>query len=265
MTDRNLALRILTAAVGLPLLLLAIWAGDPWFTLLALLAGSVAAWELGRLAWSTGAGQVTSVLSAGALILVLQRRIPEWEIAPVLMLVVGMALLWSLYQHLSGGPAHGWLWIVAGSLYVGLPLWYFLALRDLPEGAAWVTVTLGTVFANDTAAYGLGRAFGRHRMAPSISPGKTWEGALGGLLGAILASVALCSLLGLPSGWAAVLLGKGVGVVAQFGDLAESMVKRTAGAKDASELVPGHGGVLDRLDSLVFAVPLVYHYAQWLS
>ena len=115
-------------------------------------------------------------------------------------------------------------------------------------------------FATDTSAYAVGRAVGRRKLAPSISPGKTWEGAVGGLAGAAAAAAALVVLLDgiesllLP----AVALGLGAGVVAQAGDLLESKVKRLAGAKDSGRLIPGHGGLLDRLDSLLPVFPLVY-------
>lgn len=213
----SLRARLLSAAVGLPLLLAAIWLGDPAFPALILLIALAAAWEFGKLA--AGAGVRFS--------------------RPL-----------------------GLLWLLGGALYIGLPLRYYLELRGLREGAAWVLLALLTTFANDTAAYASGRAAGRHPMAPLISPGKTWEGAAGGLIAAVIACAVLAALFGLPEGpWP--LLGLGIGVAAQAGDLLESALKRRAGVKDAGGLVPGHGGVLDRFDSLVLVAPLVYHYSQW--
>lgn len=218
--ESNLGTRLRSAAIGLPILLAAVWLGNPLFLALIVVIAIAAAWEFGKIA-------------AGAGI-----RFSRPFVAAV--------------------------WLLGGAFYVGLPLRYFLELRGLPDGVAWVFLALLTTFANDTAAYAVGRGIGRHPMAPGISPGKTWEGALGGLVAAVIACPVLAMLLGLPEGpWA--VLGLGIGTAAQAGDLLESALKRRAGVKDASALVPGHGGVLDRLDSLVLVAPLVYHYSQWLT
>ncbi|MDQ5851749.1 MAG: phosphatidate cytidylyltransferase, partial [Chloroflexota bacterium] len=120
--------------------------------------------------------------------------------------------------------------------------------------------------ANDTAAYFVGRAWGRRRMAPSISPNKSWEGAAGGLAGAVVAGALLVPLLGLPiSAAMGMLLGGVGGVAGQAGDLAESLLKRQAGIKDSGHLIPGHGGLLDRADSLLFTVPTLYYLVRWLT
>jgi phosphatidate cytidylyltransferase len=124
-----------------------------------------------------------------------------------------------------------------------------------------VYLALLATFASDTAAYFIGRFFGRHKMAPRISPGKTWEGAVGGLIGAVIVSL-LFSLLGpvrLHFGYlTAALLGLLISVFGQAGDLAESLLKRNAGVKESGGLLPGHGGLLDRLDSVLFAGAVVY-------
>ena len=117
-----------------------------------------------------------------------------------------------------------------------------------------------TTFANDTAAFFIGRALGRHRLAPHISPGKTWEGAVGGVIASILASLILRAIFQLPFNyWQIALLGVVVSIFAQLGDLIESLLKRNAGVKDAGQLVPGHGGILDRVDSLIFTGVIVYY------
>jgi phosphatidate cytidylyltransferase len=125
-------------------------------------------------------------------------------------------------------------------------------------------LALFTVFGTDTAAFFVGKAFGRHRMAPRISPGKTWEGAAAGLLAGVAVALLLDALFGLPLAlWAAALVGAGVGMVAHGGDLVESALKRYVGAKDTGRLIPGHGGILDRLDSVVLSLVLVYYGARW--
>jgi phosphatidate cytidylyltransferase len=214
----NLTTRLLTAAVGLPIVLAAVWGGGPWFLAVVMAAGMAAVWEFARIARAAGArGAATA------------------------------------------------LWVGGGLIFIAVPLCYYLALRAEPNGAWWVYLALLTVFANDTAAYATGRLIGRHRMTPRISPNKTWEGAVGGLVAAALTPPLVSGLIGEVM-FGLLPLGIAIGVAAQAGDLIESAVKRKAGAKDAGGLVPGHGGVLDRLDSLVLAGPLVYHYAQyWLA
>ena len=157
----------------------------------------------------------------------------------------------------------GWSVTVAGVLYLGLPLTYAVVLRQGVQGADWLLLALLATFSTDTAAFVVGRALGRRSLTPKLSPGKTWEGAVGGLLGGTGVTVALVSVLDLPFvAWAAVLLGVGIGLLAQVGDLMESRLKRLARAKEAGGLVPGHGGLLDRMDSLVLVFPLVYYVAR---
>lgn len=141
-----------------------------------------------------------------------------------------------------------------------------MALRSLDDGRNWVFLALFTNFGSDTAAFFAGRALGKHKLAPSISPGKTWEGAIAGILGAIIISLlfTIPSPLSLPLGYGkAVVLGLLVSIFGQFGDLVESLFKRNMGVKDSGRLLPGHGGALDRIDSVVFAGVVVYYYVIW--
>jgi phosphatidate cytidylyltransferase len=136
----------------------------------------------------------------------------------------------------------------------------WLHVLKLEPGAAWIVFVLAITFISDTGAYFTGRLWGQHRMAPYISPKKSWEGALGGLLFAMLAGALLVHLLGLPiPTWAGALLG-GIGSIAgQAGDLAESLIKRQVDIKDSGHIIPGHGGILDRIDSLLFTAPVLYY------
>jgi phosphatidate cytidylyltransferase len=148
---------------------------------------------------------------------------------------------------------------------------YWLNLRGLEDGRNWAYLAMLTTFVNDTAAYFVGRARGKHKLAPAISPAKTWEGAIGGLASAILGSVVIAMVLKLISlklgapfiltYWQITLMGFLVGVFAQLGDLVESLLKRNMGVKEAGNLLPGHGGILDRFDSLIFVGAVVYYYA----
>jgi phosphatidate cytidylyltransferase len=154
-------------------------------------------------------------------------------------------------------------------LYIGWLGSFFLLLRELPaiagSGEEWLLLAVFSVMATDTGAYFVGRAIGRHQLAPRISPTKTIEGALGGVA-AGFAAVLLINLL--PdldvAVWKMVLLGLALPLMSQLGDLTESAIKRALEVKDFSQLVPGHGGVLDRLDSLLFGVPTVYFFVIWI-
>ena len=151
-------------------------------------------------------------------------------------------------------------------VYVGWLLGHGLWFETLPDGAALVLFLVGTTWAGESAAYGVGSLFGRHELAPSISPRKTVEGAAGQLLVSVGAAAGLGAWL-LPH-WSvstAILAGAMLGIVGQIGDLAESAVKRSLGAKDTGTLIPGHGGVLDRLDGLMFNAPALFYYASWVG
>ena len=220
----ELRLRVASAAVGLPLLFLVLWAGGLVFAAVAVVAALIALREM-------------------------------------------LDLLRRARTIRGGGPVVlDGVRVLAGVACVALPFAALIALRLDDAGLQWRWTALAflVTFATDTSAYAVGRAVGRRKLAPSISPGKTWEGAVGGLVGAAAAAAALVVLLdGIESNLLpAVALGLGIGVAAQAGDLLESKVKRLADAKDSGRLIPGHGGLLDRLDSLLPVFPLVY-YASW--
>ncbi|MEJ5358799.1 MAG: phosphatidate cytidylyltransferase [Desulfobacterales bacterium] len=148
---------------------------------------------------------------------------------------------------------------VLGVSYLALPLALFIALRAAPQGMVWVFLTCAVVFAGDSAAFYVGHLFGKRKLAPAISPGKTREGALGGLVASLLVGWG-GTVIFLPEipGAGGALLGGLVGLAGQAGDLFESCWKRAAGVKDSGALLPGHGGILDRLDALLFAAPVAF-------
>jgi len=161
-----------------------------------------------------------------------------------------------------------WAASMAGIFYMGWLLSYWVLIMNHYggdwDGRDWVILALFSTFAVDTAAYFVGRTWGRHKMAPTVSPGKTWEGAIGGLVGALVAVIALALLLNVDISYGEmVILGVLIAVFAQLGDLAESKLKRSMGVKEASNLIPGHGGILDRLDSIVFTGVVVYYCLRW--
>lgn len=151
--------------------------------------------------------------------------------------------------------------LLFGFIYISIPLAHLALLRNQLHGIQWVLLVLMMVMLNDTSAYFTGTFFGRRKLYPSVSPKKSVEGAIGGLAGSVLAA-GLAHLTFAP--WTPLvpllLLGLVVGVVAELGDLFESLLKRSFGVKDSGSLIPGHGGILDRLDSLMFAFPLTYYF-----
>jgi phosphatidate cytidylyltransferase len=150
---------------------------------------------------------------------------------------------------------------LVGLLYAGFLLIHFVWLHQLPDGPYWVIFVVATAMAGDSSGYFVGHSIGRHKLAPRISPGKTIEGSLGILAGNLVAGV-VAKLILLPQlGWTEALAIAAVqGTLGQLGDLCESIMKRTYGTKDSGRILPGHGGVLDRIDSLVFPVAAVYYY-----
>lgn len=155
---------------------------------------------------------------------------------------------------------------VLGALYAGLAMAALVRLRALDHGTWWILLTLAVTWLNDTGAYFAGRAFGKRKLYPRISPSKTWEGAVGGLFASVGGAMGVQALFlpALPL-WAAAAIGAVAGVVGPLGDLSESMLKRAFGAKDSGKLLPGHGGMLDRIDALLFTAPMVWFCAQLLG
>ena len=247
---------VLVVVVGLP----AILGGWPFLGLVALAAG-LGAWEFSKL-FRQGGYQTSGALAAGlSLLFIAQARWPDLlPLSLVLTLAVLASLLLTLW-HRSPQPASDWALTLAGALYAGWLLGHAVSLRALPDGLAWLALAVLMVWAADVSAYFAGRAFGRHPWWPRHSPKKTWEGYLAGVLAATLVAAILARLVLQINLLEGVLLGAVVGVLAPLGDLAESMFKRQVGVKDSSNLIPGHGGILDRIDTMVITIPLVYYWA----
>ncbi len=154
--------------------------------------------------------------------------------------------------------------IFVGILYVGTFGGLIGLIRDWENGLFWVFFLLGTVWMNDTAAYFAGRAFGKHKLAPQVSPGKSIEGFFGGMAGSWLGFFVFWIIFGRPIGVSqGLVLATVVAVVGPIGDLSESLLKRSVGAKDSGTMIPGHGGMLDRIDALLFAAPVVYFLSRF--
>jgi len=259
-----------SALVGIPILLLVVWLGHPWFAVVVAVAAFAAAMEFYRLLPATSIPRISLFGAFSAAALVMGVYFLRGESPLLVTLAVAFSLLWVLVQGQVEGAYLRWAGLLGGILYLGWMLSHLVSLRALDHGLEWVAFAIFTTFAADTGAYAVGRAMGRRPMAPVISPKKTWEGAIGGFLGAVMAALALAWFLspatglGLPIGYGhALILGALVGIFAQVGDLAESLLKRSVGVKEAGAIIPGHGGILDRLDSVIFAAVVVYYYSVW--
>ena len=265
--------RVVTALIGIPLLIVAVWFDTPlpWFSILAAVWCLLAVFEFYRITSVTGVPALTYFGLICTVLFVLSPHFKEiFPVTQLLTLVMLISLILLLFRRQKEGIFSAWAWTIAGILYVGWLFSYLVALR-LEAGSEWVFLALFTIFGSDSAAFFVGRWLGKHRLAPSISPAKTWEGAIGGVFGAVIVSIIVVALFGLPLNyWQTVVLGILISVLGQFGDLAESLLKRNMGVKESGNLMPGHGGLLDRMDSVIFTGVVTYYLflaysAGWLS
>ena len=261
--------RVLTAVVFIPILMFAIWIGGPlWFIGMAGVAILLGLHEYHSL--SQNGGFPTGVIAVLLLMAAFQRGEQEW-IPAILAGSTITALLQALWRQRGQEDHSEALMAVAirlmGVLYIGLLGSYLIGVRLLDSTipmlpAKLLTLFFIVIFAGDTGAYYTGRTLGRRKLAPRISPGKTWEGVAGGLVGNVVATlIAHFTFFPELPLVHAVPLALVMGVLGITGDLCESMIKRGAKAKDAGALIPGHGGLLDRLDSMLFNAPVIYYYA----
>jgi phosphatidate cytidylyltransferase len=271
-----LKLRVITGVVGVPLVVLAIWFGDPWpwFTILIAAAALAGAYEFYHIANFNRREPLVYLGLLWTLALVLSYHYRSLNALPAIITVTMLiSLIYLLFSPSREKAFRKWAWTIVGALYVGWLLSYWLSLRGLQGGRNWVYLAMLTTFANDTGAFFIGRAWGRHKLAPTISEGKTREGAVGGLICAVLGAIVIATVLNLISlrlgpafhfkYWQIIVLGFLVGIFAQLGDLVESLLKRNMGVKESGNLLPGHGGILDRFDSLIFVGAVVYYYVIW--
>lgn len=257
--------RLATAAVAIPLLLALIFLAPAWSWALVVVAiSTLALLEYGALAFGGRAGPrlVGGGLGLVVILAAVSAPAPGAAIAAALALLVAGSFAYIVLARRDLEPALADVGlIVVGVLYTALLLAHFHWLRQLPDGPAWVTFVIAIAMAGDSGGYFVGKALGRHKLIPHLSPGKTVEGALGIVACSLLAGAAGKLILLPHHGWGEVLaLAAVMAVIGQIGDLSESVLKRSFGAKESGALFPGHGGVLDRVDSLLFPVALVYYY-----
>lgn len=255
--------RLATAAVAIPLLLLLIFVSPVW--LLGLVVGSIAVLGLLEFATMVFANQLRDRVVAivlGTLVTAAAIQGHGLKLFAALTAAFTLGLVWTYVgrRDFEKGLTDIGLMLI-GILYVGFLLPHFVWLRQEQHGTGWMTLVLSTSMLGDSSGYFIGHALGRHKLAPRVSPGKTIEGALAIVAGSVVASLVVCVLLLPQVGWLeANVLGVVLAVLAQLGDLSESVMKRTFDTKESGWILPGHGGVLDRIDSLLFPVAFVYYY-----
>jgi phosphatidate cytidylyltransferase len=246
----RIGLRLLSALILAPLVVALTMIGGAPYVLLVIGAGIVMAWEWSGLLSDLG-GRGAFLLLAGVAVaagLFAARGYPNFGLATVIAAAVVLAAFLRAVRQPRAA------WMALGVAVIGMPVVAFIWLRQAEEaGTAPILVLFAVVWSTDIAAYAVGRAMGGPRLAPLVSPSKTWSGAVGGVAAGVLAGYTVGFLLGGAGGFSLVLLSALLSIVAQMGDLLESLVKRHFGVKDAGSLIPGHGGLLDRVDSLVLA------------
>lgn len=261
--------RLLTAAIAIPILLAIVFAsGATGFLCLILVVNAIGLHEF----WALFPREDTRTpvdrsgyplaLVASSVLVYAFHRGSNLLIAGALMSAMLLALAASVIGSASMRDRSRVVFTtLAGVLYVTVMLGHLVLVRSLPEGAWWIFMLLGIVMMSDTCAYFAGRAFGKHKLAPLVSPKKTVEGAIGGLAGSAVFALVAVECLGwdgIPVG-RALVLGLLTGLVSQIGDLAESLLKRGADVKDSGTIFPGHGGLLDRLDSILPGCVVLYY------
>lgn len=260
----NLALRLVTAAVWVPLLLYSLFSGPRWLfpsmTAGVCILGAIELFTMTAPAHLTL--RIWGVLATMIVFGPLSGILSDAFLVPSVVVVVCGGLLASLV-HVAPIEAAGLRmgWAVAGPLYLGALFGVIARLFQHPHGGEWVVLVMIYSFGSDTMGYFVGRAFGRHKLYEAVSPKKTVEGSLGGLLGALFGGL-LAHFWFLPtlSLSHAIVLSIAAAAAGQAGDLCESLIKRSVGVKDSGTLLPGHGGILDRVDALLFAASVVFLY-----
>ena len=260
----ELVLRINSALILVALTLALTYAGTQTFAALILFAATLMSWEWGRVVRGAGIDGIFAIQSA-AIIAAGYFTLKHYTAAAVLIIIVATWLAFRFHQRLDY-RSDPW-WSAAGVYYAGLPAIALIAIREDPDyGFHAILYLFLVVWSADTGAFFTGRLIGGPKLAPKISPNKTWSGFIGGALFACIAGVLFAAWFGHTSIPTVAALSVVLALISQGGDLGESFIKRFFGVKDTSGLIPGHGGVLDRLDGLVFAAigaGLIAAAADW--
>jgi phosphatidate cytidylyltransferase len=260
--------RLLTSFVVLPLLGLVIWKGGrTGFALVVCLAATVCLLEYYAFVLPR---ETMAVRAAGltlGLVLAASFHLGGLGATPAVLIATffGSAMICLARFNPQMPVVEMFYKQITGLVYIPFLLGHLILIRDWNNGVTWTFLIMAVIFAGDTAAYYAGHAFGRHKLALSISPGKTVEGAVAGLVANLLVGALFKKCCFPEFGWGCwIALIMVVGVLGQTGDLVESMLKRSVGLKDSGRILPGHGGFLDRIDALIFAAPVLYYFRIYL-
>ena len=263
----ELSKRILVAIFGIPVVIILIFAGGWYFFLLISIISLIAQWEFYEMQKKKNfQPQRINGIIAGILIL-LGLQTGEWQIIGIgLVFIIMLILAFEMFRHHENASTNIGITLV-GVLYLPVFLGTLIHTKLYTDhvfssvqyaGFKYVVMILITIWICDTFAYTFGKLLGRHKLYEKVSPNKTIEGGVAGLIGAILTVVIIKIFNILPLDWfSTIVIGTAIGIFGQIGDLVESWFKRDAGVKDSSALLPGHGGMLDRLDSLIFLSPII--------
>lgn len=272
---REFPKRVLVAIVLIPIVVACVWFGGAALVTMLSMASGIAAWEFYRLAEARGTRPMQGLgvtLSALVPVMVHARYLGFWvpPVSVVALLVPVLLTVVMFARGVAGRPMEVTGATLTGVVYTGGMLSFAYALRyhefvtDARGGLAFVLLPVLVTWLNDSGAYFAGIRWGRAKLMPTVSPGKTWAGAYGAVVASVLTTWALAVFVLPPMAHVTlrplgiVIVGVVLSLAAQVGDLAESMFKREAGVKDSSQLLPGHGGMLDRVDSLLFTLPIGY-------
>jgi phosphatidate cytidylyltransferase len=266
--------RVLVAVILLPIGIAVIYFGGWVFIAFVALILALAAWEYSRISILSDYQPGTVIAMIGAACLALGRGWNEFESAPLiisLLIIASMSYHMLAYERGRDQAGTDFAITLTAALYPGWLGAYLVSIRSLPAGFWWLLLVLPCVWLADSGAYFVGRAVGRHKLSPRLSPKKTWEGYLAGVIVGTIGAVGLVYLWRI---WAepafsitplqAALLGFLLSATTTLGDLGESMIKRQSGVKDSSNLLPGHGGVFDRIDSWLWAGLIGYYFIVWI-
>lgn len=252
--------RIITGVSIAVIVAVIIWLGDPWLTIAACIISALAAFEFYRIVKCEHIQPLTYPGIFFSILFVLNSHISHpYSQAFLLALIILVLLIWVLFKQDKDNAFINVAWTITGIFYTGFLLSFYISMRNFTNGMGWLFLVLTCTALCDVAAYAFGSWLGKHPLAVSVSPHKTIEGSIAGLIASILFAVLLGIFFKLPVSYLQmVITGVVIAVFAQIGDLVESLLKRNMKAKDTGYILPGHGGILDRIDSHLLVAPVAY-------
>jgi phosphatidate cytidylyltransferase len=264
--------RLIVVIFLVPLGVLAIAVGGWIFSLVITAILAAAAWEFWRIFKKGGYSPSVTLLMGGVILVSISRAIFNLQYSDlVISVIVTVSLAWFVFAFEKGEnqAAVDFGITLGGIFYLGWLGSYLISLRAQPDGTHWLLLTIAAISLADAGAYIFGRRFGTHKMCPRVSPHKTWEGYIGGIFFSALFTSLIAALWGqsVPGiSWQdGLILALVMGILGPLGDLGESLFKRQFGIKDSSNLIPGHGGVMDRIDTWIWAAAICYYLINWLN